>query len=117
MWDSLLGPDPVPPPTNEERRQLRRILNRRRLTWLWLVTVIPAVYVTSLIPGVEDPFKVGYVWIIGFAASAIWNGFFTPCPRCGEQFTGKWYWGNPWTQRCMNCGMPLQPPPAPRDAN
>ena len=113
MWDALLSRDPVPLPTDEERRELRRILGRRRLVWFWIVTVFPAVYLASLIPGVDDPFKVGYVWMVGLFAAAVWNGFFTLCPRCGEQFTGRWYRRNPWAQSCMNCGLPLRPPSPP----
>jgi hypothetical protein len=113
MWDALLGPDPVPPATPAERRELARILAKRRLVWFWFVSAGPVVYLASFLPGI-DPFAVGQVWMVGFLISGIWHGFFTPCPRCREQFSRTRFWGNPWTQRCLHCGFPLRPPPLPR---
>jgi hypothetical protein len=113
MWDALLGRDPVPPPTPEERRQLKRILAKRSLMWFWIVSVVPVAYLSDILWGI-DPFAVGQVWVFGALASAVWVGFFTPCPRCGEQYHAARRWGSPWTQRCLHCDFPLRPPPVPK---
>lgn len=32
---------------------------------------------------------------------------FTDCPRCHAFYHWSW-WSNPWTQRCLHCGLRLK---------
>ena len=32
---------------------------------------------------------------------------FTDCPRCHNFYHWSW-WSNPWTQRCLHCGLSLK---------
>ena len=32
---------------------------------------------------------------------------FTDCPRCQAFYHFSW-WSNPWTQRCLHCGLKLR---------
>ena len=32
----------------------------------------------------------------------------TECPRCQGLYHLNW-WSNPWTRRCLNCGLRLKP--------
>ena len=33
----------------------------------------------------------------------------TECPRCQGLYHWSW-WSNPWTSRCLNCGLSLRRP-------
>ncbi len=113
MWSAVLGPDPLPPPTPDERQQLGRIRAKRTFFWFWIVSAAPVAYLADVLLGV-DLFALGRVWVLGGLAAGVWLGFFTPCPRCGEQYHATRWWGSPWTQRCLHCGFALRPPPLAR---
>lgn len=33
-----------------------------------------------------------------------------PCPRCGRPFHVTWSYGNPYSRRCVHCGLPKWEP-------
>ena len=45
-------------------------------------------------------------WMIGYVVTGAIAST-TRCPRCGNRFASKWWYHNPWTQRCLHCKLPL----------
>ena len=108
----MLGPD-WPPPSPEELKQLRRIVAKRRLLWSLAGATLPVFYFASLFPEM-DPSTVGRVWIAGVGAALVWHNL-SACPRCGERFNVRLFWGMPSAERCRHCGFRLRPPPLARE--
>ena len=52
-------------------------------------------------------------WMVAAAAAGAVAAF-SRCPRCGRFFavgavtSARGGWSNPWTQRCLNCDLPLR---------
>jgi hypothetical protein len=109
MLDAILGSGLATPPTPEERAQLKRIIRLRTCLWsvagLWL-----AVSFASLAFGFDSAVVGGGLIVVWFILG-VRLGQFTPCPRCGEQFHAKGFFGGRlFTQSCVHCGFALRPP-------
>src|SRR5262245_48246527 len=80
----------------------------RRLAWtFWLMLPLWPIYGSGMMamgfdrqsPWIFWPFAI--VWItIRLLAN------FTKCPRCGNHFFFKWWYGNGFTRSCLHCGLP-----------
>lgn len=62
-----------------------------------------------VVGGIAMTFQVSalYLWLswvvlMLVAAFSIWT---FPCPRCDELFTHTWIFNNPFTMKCMHCGL------------
>ena len=98
-------------PAPEIERGLRLIrLRRRRMIYVFLgffPFVLVAGYIIQLFAAWETP--VAYV-AIAYGALFVAYGLrltFTECPRCHGLYHWHW-WSNPWTRKCLNCGLPLK---------
>jgi hypothetical protein len=94
---------------------LAHIRQVRRQTWIvWaggppvvasLATGLHALGVETDLPGLFA----GYAYLALFAAAAV-RADRARCPRCGEPFHRRGFFGNPWTRTCLHCGLPLRNP-------
>jgi hypothetical protein len=86
----------------EEGLQLIRVRQRRMgyLLWGLVPFVLAAAYLTE---------------VILIAAAVVYGTLllayslrlaFTECPRCENFYHWNW-WANPWTRRCLHCGLRL----------
>jgi hypothetical protein len=88
---------------------VRTIRHRRRLMWILLLGSLPAYGVMQV--AFSEPGLAGYAGVCLIVAYVISAGFaaWSRCPKCGGLFNrtprGAW---NPYTQRCLNCGLPLR---------
>src|SRR5215207_4188595 len=87
---------------------------RRRRRWFWAVflTYLPGVALlgglASGLTGREESFSVVAIgWMAAFVVTSA-RVVLSSCPRCGEQFHSNGQWHHPWTQRCLNCHLPLR---------
>ena len=92
--------------TAQEKEGLYRIRQRRRLFWLLFFALIPAFVLCNFITRSDIVIR----WFMGiYAAALIIFGLlasFSHCPHCGHHFhINKWGVSNPWTKRCLNCGL------------
>jgi len=97
--------------TPEVERGLHLIrLRRRRMLYVFFGFVpfmLVFGYVAQLFSKTETP--VVYA-AIAYGALFFTYGFrlaFTECPRCHGLYHWNW-WSNPWTRKCLNCGLPLK---------
>lgn len=92
----------------QEWQGYRRIRNQWFLVFLAYVPVVGLVafvsfkMFSSLIPA----FVAAFLWMALFLISGIrinsWR-----CPRCGETFSGKWWYSKGLlARRCVHCGLP-----------
>jgi hypothetical protein len=87
---------------------LGEIRRRRRLLWVVFLTCMPGVALMATFFGHSVFLWTAFGWMLAFAISAQY-AFGCGCPRCGGQFAsrpGRWH--NPWTQRCLHCGLRLR---------
>lgn len=91
---------------------LEEIRRRRLLVWLvwvgYLPTVLLIVFGLEALganPDDSAPF-VALPYMALFAAVAIRSGY-SRCPRCHEHFHRRSLYGNPWTRKCLHCGLSL----------
>lgn len=93
-----------------EWAELRKIQRRMLKALLAGIAVAFLVLLANHVPSMC--FAVFAVWVIvvytlfvGNAEYSLWS-----CPRCGQPFHFRMIrfgrWGNPFTRRCMNCGLP-----------
>jgi len=97
----------------DEKRYLRawtRLRRCRVALALSLASWLPAIMVASLWDDYRYP--AAYRWSdvvarVGLAVLVIevFALSFTRCPRCRRHFTWTWYWKNPLTKECLNCGI------------
>lgn len=88
------------------RAGLHDIRLRRRWFWLFFWAYLPAMAIIAMLGD----------WVFPWAAFA-WMGFFlgasmyvwvSRCPRCGERFHYRRGFSNPWTRKCLHCGLHLR---------
>jgi hypothetical protein len=88
---------------------LADIRARRRLVWVLFLGYLPAVTVlTPLLKSVAHPRDPGFVAAIGWMVLFAMAGFRVTrarCPRCAKRFHAAALWQNPWTSRCLHCGL------------
>lgn len=100
-------------------RGLRTIRLRRRIVWLVWLSYLPVMILfwRTFVPTEREGMAAAIVWMVGYAIAGMLVSL-SRCPRCGERFhRGRWsrapnnplfaHW-NPWTRRCMRCGLPLR---------
>ena len=96
-------------PQFEEGLHLIR-LRRRRMLYVF-VGFIPfmlvAAYVVQWFSTSEMPLMYLAFGYMGLVAVYALRLAFTECPRCGGLYHWNW-WSNPWTRKCLNCGLPLK---------
>ncbi len=105
----MISGEPAAYATDAERAGLAQILRRRRWVWGWAIAVIPLACVGG--PLLHEGFT---AFMIGWMA--VWLGLIarhalSRCPRCGMLFNMSWVTGNPFTQRCLSCGLELHARP------
>src|SRR5438128_7165099 len=84
--------------------------------WALMLAYLPAVGLLAAVfaKGETEALWIAVTWMAAFAVAGCLAGF-SRCPRCRRFFAikgagpGPWGWSNPWTQRCLNCGLPLRP--------
>jgi len=91
----------------EDWREYKRIRNTFLLAF---VTYVPACFVVGV-----TSMKLLGTFTPGFVAAALWmillvfNGIRLnawPCPRCGEWFSGTWWYNLGFlARRCVHCGL------------
>jgi hypothetical protein len=84
--------------------------------WVVFWTLIPAVALVLWIGrafhlgdlGDSSALAVGVAYMAAWAIALIRLGL-SHCPRCGQFFFVKRHLGarNPWSRRCLNCGLDL----------
>jgi hypothetical protein len=54
-------------------------------------------------------------WFIWIAALAVVGALLQAfrCPRCQEWFGWVWWWSNPFTRKCLHCGLRIDERPEP----
>lgn len=82
---------------------------RRRVVWVLFFGYIPAVMVlTPLLRSVihhRNPMFIAAIsWMVLFAVASF-RVTTVRCPRCASRFHAAFLWQNPWTRRCLHCGL------------
>ncbi|HLW69048.1 MAG TPA: hypothetical protein VKS22_00335 [Candidatus Binataceae bacterium] len=99
------------PPNPRERAALTRLKRRQNLVIIWLIGLLPAGVIAAIATGSSDllvPLTLFWIvagMVLAQRVSAI------PCPRCGEQFSGREqlpYWSGLLNRRCDSCGLTLK---------
>ena len=88
---------------------LIRVRQRRFGTILWgfAPLVLFAVYLGQQPSASETAFFIGTAAAYGAVLLAYsFRLAFTECPRCNKFYHLNW-WADPWTKRCLHCGLPL----------
>jgi hypothetical protein len=88
-------------------REYKRIRNTFLLVFMTYVPVCFAVGVASLkLLGTFTPgFVVAGLWMILFLFNGVRLNTW-PCPRCGEWFSGTWWYNLGFlARRCVHCGL------------
>ena len=98
-------------PTQDIKNGLRLIrLRQRRLIGIFL-GFLPAMFATAYIVRLVSDSETPVLY-----AAAVYGGLFlaygcrlafTECPQCHGYYHWSW-WSNPWTRKCLNCGLPLK---------
>jgi hypothetical protein len=96
--------------TGEIRSGLQLIRSRQRwMAWL-LLGFLPLVFLplglAPFFPDWEAPFIVVMLLYGGLLLVFSLRLALTDCPRCDRFYHLSW-WANPFTQRCLNCGLRL----------
>lgn len=87
---------------------LEEIRRRRRSVWIVFFLYFPVVGVAFAISQSEHvAMGVAFAW----AALYLFAGIrvdVSKCPRCGRRFHRKRYFANPWSGKCLHCGLRLR---------
>lgn len=88
---------------------LNRIRRRRHMMWFWFFSYIPAaLLVTMKGPETSVP-VVALLWLTGYLVAGALAAA-SRCPRCHRRFCSDGRRWSFYTQRCLNCQLPLQSP-------
>lgn len=86
---------------------LSQIRRRRYMMWFWFFSYIPAaLLVTMKGPETSIPF-IAVVWLTAYLVSGALAAA-SRCPRCHRRFCSDGRRWSFYTQRCLNCQLPLQ---------
>jgi hypothetical protein len=96
----------------EEGLRLIRVRQQRLAHILWALVpfVLIAGYLSS---SPSDSNKEEIVFVLAAVLYGVvllaysFRLAFTECPRCHRFYHWNW-WSNPWTQKCLHCGLPLK---------
>jgi hypothetical protein len=104
-----MGEQPIRLITPESLRTgLNEIRRRRRLHWIVFLTFLPACAVLIRLFDSSPLSWLILAWPVAFIGTAQY-AFSSLCPLCGDQFASRpGDWHNPWTQRCLHCGLRLR---------
>jgi hypothetical protein len=85
-------------------------LRQRRLAYV-LLGLVPLVLLAGYL-GDQPPGSQALFILAASAYGVLLLGYslrlaFTDCPRCHNFYHWSW-WSNPWTQRCLHCGLRLR---------
>ncbi len=87
---------------------LEEIRRRRRLVFVVFLLYIPVVIITFFVFR-SDQFT---VWValawMALCAVTIIRASLSRCPRCGKHYHYKRPTSNPWTRKCLHCGLRLK---------
>jgi hypothetical protein len=86
-------------------RAWRRLRIFRRVG-IAMFLALPVIVVGSLPFDCRSCLFAAWAATMGLAMVANVAHALVGCPRCGKRFTNTWYWSNPWTARCLHCGLP-----------
>jgi hypothetical protein len=96
-------------PEIEDGLQVIRV-RQRRMAYI-LLGLVPLVLVAGYLGGrsaeSEMPFILAALVYGALLLGYSWRLAFTECPRCHDFYHWSW-WANPWTQRCLHCGLSLK---------
>jgi SPOR domain len=88
---------------------LAQIRRRRFMMWFWFFSYLPAaVLVTIRGPAASAPF-VAVLWLTAYLVAGALAAY-SRCPRCQRRFCSDGRRWNFYTQRCLNCQLPLRGP-------
>jgi hypothetical protein len=86
---------------------LDKIRLRRSMMWFWFFSYIPAaLLVTMKAPETSIPF-VALLWLTGYLVAGALAAT-SRCPRCRRRFCSDGRRWSFYTQRCLNCQLPLR---------
>ncbi len=98
----------VDEPTRASQRELAGLADigiRRAWLWGWFLGTIPVACGVGVFAGGALQF-VMITWMAVWLFLIVRHGL-ARCPRCGSFFNWSWRGSNPFTQRCMSCGLRL----------
>lgn len=81
---------------------------RRRRMWMALIYYLPVVLLVFLVFHSDTvAMIVALLWLALYTVAGI-VVCLSVCPRCGDlfHFTGLFF--NPWTSRCLHCGLSIK---------
>lgn len=102
---------PASPPAPEIEAGLRRIRVRQQRMGFVLMGLVPFVLVAAF-PGnlpadSETAFVIAAVVYGVLLLAYSFRLAFTECPRCHDFYHWNW-WADPWTEKCLHCGLTLK---------
>jgi hypothetical protein len=104
--ESIAAPDAS---TESLAAGLGQIRRRRYVMWFWFFSYIPAaLLVTMKGPETSVP-VVALLWLTGYLVAGALAAA-SRCPRCHLRFCSDGRRWSFYTQRCLNCQLPLQGP-------
>jgi hypothetical protein len=82
------------------------------LVWgLWFAYMPFMLGMSAVFPSIRGESLFGCYACV-WAAAIIWHAEFR-CPACGKHFHRTNWWHNPFSRRCLNCGLPKYQEPSP----
>ena len=95
--------------TEEERIEagLEEIRGRRALRLLFFVGGVPYGLLTHWILNAGIFWYAWGFYLLSFFVINVFASI-ARCPKCSKVYQWAGAFSNPWTQKCMNCGLPLR---------
>lgn len=104
-------PPPPPPvvhskPNNDAELQWAIKIRKQRLRLIifGLLFFLLGAFVTVVSPNEEIGAVINFL-ALGYLFYKTFRLSMTQCPRCNEIYTYKIPWGNPFTSKCLHCGL------------
>ena len=97
---------------SDEYDEAWKDLRLRRSVFL---CVVPAALLVFVVDRVGEPFVEAVFWCAWISALVLAGAWVTAfsCPRCRDLFTWMWLGSNPFTSRCLHCGLRVDERPEP----
>lgn len=91
----------------------RKYERRRTLFWIGFLGVLPWMLAFARWPR-SALVVFGLIgWVLALVLCGMYLAF-CPCPRCGKPFHMKGWYSDPFTFKCLNCGLERWEDPAHR---